>query len=157
MRGLALELLALGAIVGGALALRVANLKGVAADPYYDAAVRSMGISWHNFLFGALEPGATVSLDKPPLDLWPAVLSTKLFGFGTLAMRLPEALAGVAAVVLVYLAVRRLFGARAGLGAAAALAVLPIEVISSRSDTTDAIMMALTALALYLVVLVDQS
>jgi 4-amino-4-deoxy-L-arabinose transferase-like glycosyltransferase len=149
----ALEWLALGAIVAGAAGLRLASLKGVAADPYYDAAVRSMGLSWHNFLFGALEPGATVSLDKPPLDLWPAVLSTKLFGFGTFAMRLPEALAGVAAVAFVYLAVRRPFGARAGFGAAAALAVLPIEVISSRSDTTDAIMMALTALALYLVVL----
>jgi 4-amino-4-deoxy-L-arabinose transferase-like glycosyltransferase len=147
-----LEVLALVLILGGAAALRLAGLKGVAADPYYDAAVRSMGLSWHGFLFGALEPGGTVSLDKPPLDLWPAVISTKLFGFGTVAMRLPEALAGVAAVALVYLAVRLAFGVRAALAAGAALAVLPIEVITSRSDTTDAIMMALTALALYLVV-----
>jgi 4-amino-4-deoxy-L-arabinose transferase-like glycosyltransferase len=146
------ELLVLALIVGAAAALRLVNLKGVAADPYYDAAVRSMGLSWHNFFFGALEPGATVSLDKPPIDLWPAVLSTKLLGFGTVAMRLPEALAGVAAVVLVYLALRPVFGARAGLAAAAALAVLPIEVITSRSDTTDAVMMALTTLALALVV-----
>jgi 4-amino-4-deoxy-L-arabinose transferase-like glycosyltransferase len=142
----------LALIVAAAAALRLVEIKGVAVDPYYDAAVRAMGHSWHGFFFGALEPGATVSLDKPPLDLWPAVLSTKLFGFGAVTMRLPEALAGVAAVVLVYLALRRVFGPRAGLAAAAALAVLPIEVITSRSDTTDAIMMALTALALCLVV-----
>ncbi len=146
------EWAALSLVLAGAAALRLAHVAAVASDPYYDAAVRSMGLSWHNLLFGALEPRATVSLDKPPLDLWPAVLSTKLFGFGALTIRLPEALAGVAAVALVYLAVRRSFGPRAGLSAGAALAVLPIEVITARSDTTDAIMMALTALALYLVV-----
>jgi 4-amino-4-deoxy-L-arabinose transferase-like glycosyltransferase len=151
------EGLALALVIGGAAALRLANLKGVAADPYYDSAVRSMGLSWHNLLFGALEPGATVSLDKPPLDLWPAVLATKLFGFGPVTIRLPEALAGAAAVALLYLALRRAFGARAAIGAAAALAVLPVEVISSRSDTTDAIMMALLTLALCLVMAAVQT
>jgi 4-amino-4-deoxy-L-arabinose transferase-like glycosyltransferase len=148
----AAEWLTVTLLVAGAAALRLVDLGAVAADPYYDSAVRSMGLSWHNFFFGALEPGATVSLDKPPLDLWPAVISTKLFGFGAVTIRLPEALAGCAAVLLLYLALRRVFGARAAIAAAAALAVLPIEVITSRSDTTDAIMMALLTLALYLVV-----
>ena len=147
-----LELVLLTAILAGAAWLRLAHLGGVAADPYYDSAVRSMGASLHDFLFGALEPGATVSLDKPPIDLWPAVLATKLLGFGRVTLRLPEALAGTAAVGLIYLSLRRGFGAGAALGAAAALAVLPIEVITSRSDTTDAIMMTLTVLALLMVV-----
>lgn len=151
--GLALaEGLALAAIVAGAVVLRVVHLAKVVSDPYYDSAIRSMGLSWHNFLFGALEPGGTVSLDKPPLDLWPAVVFSKLFGFSLTTIRLPEALAGAAGVGLLYLAVRAVFGARAALGSAAALAVLPIEVITARSDTTDAIMMALTVLALCLVV-----
>ena len=99
------------------------------------AAVRSMGLSWHNFFYGAFEPSAQVSIDKTPVDLWLQVLSTKLFGFSSVAVRLPEALAGVLAVPLVYDLVRRLFGRTAGLGAAAALAVLPISIITAHSDT----------------------
>jgi 4-amino-4-deoxy-L-arabinose transferase-like glycosyltransferase len=139
-------------LVAGAAVLRLVHLAAVPADPYYDGAVRAMGLSVHNFLFGALEPGATVSLDKPPLDLWPAVISTKLLGYSAFTARLPEALAGVAAVALLYAALRGPFGMRAALGGAAALAVMPIEVITARSDTTDAIMMALSTLALYLTV-----
>ncbi|MDE3069278.1 MAG: glycosyltransferase family 39 protein [Acidobacteriota bacterium] len=142
----------LAGLVAAAAALRLAHVGAVQADPYYDSAVRSMGLSWHNLLFGALEPGATVSLDKPPLDLWPAVLSTKLFGFNPVALRLPQALAGTSAVALLFLALRRAAGSRAGLAAAAALAFMPIEVITARSDTTDSIMMALCTLALYAVV-----
>ena len=48
------------------LVLRVTGLGSVQPDPFYDAAVRSMGESWHAFLFGALEPGGTVAIDKPP-------------------------------------------------------------------------------------------
>lgn len=146
-----LELLVLGAILAGAGALRFAHLTGVPLDPYYDSAVRSMGTSLHNFLFGALEPGGTVSLDKPPLDLWPAVIVTKLFGFSAFAVRLPEALAGTATCAFLYLALRRAFGARAGLLAAAAYAVLPIAVITARTDTTDSMMACLCVLALVLV------
>src|SRR4029079_10159949 len=64
-----------------ALALRLASLADVPGNAYYDAAVRSMGLSWHNFLFAACEPGARFGLDKPPVDLWFQVASVKLFGF----------------------------------------------------------------------------
>ena len=53
---------------------------------------------------------------------------------------------------LLFLAVRRMWSTRAGLAAAVAQAVLPIEVITSRSDTMDGVMMALIVLALYLIV-----
>src|ERR1700754_4743006 len=75
-----------------ALALRLTQLSRVAPDPFYDAAVRSMGTSWHAFLFGALEPGASVAIDKPAVALWPQVLTTKLLGFNTVALLLPAAL-----------------------------------------------------------------
>jgi hypothetical protein len=35
-------------------------------EPYYAAAVRSMSMSWHNFIFGAFDPAGTVTLDKLP-------------------------------------------------------------------------------------------
>jgi 4-amino-4-deoxy-L-arabinose transferase-like glycosyltransferase len=128
------------------------DLGAVRLDPFYDAAVRSMGLSWHNFFFGAYEPGGSVSIDKPPIDLWLQVASVKLFGWGSTSLKLPEALAGTAAVPLLYAAIRRPFGTIAGLVAALALAVLPIEVISARSDTMDAVMMLLLVLALLFVV-----
>jgi 4-amino-4-deoxy-L-arabinose transferase-like glycosyltransferase len=144
--------LALGLITLGAGVLRLIHIAQVPPDPFYDAAVRSMGLSWHNFFFGAFEPGGSVSIDKPPVDLWLQVASVKLVGFSATSLKLPEALAGTAAVPLLFLAVRRMWSTRAGLAAAIAQAVLPIEVITSRSDTMDGVMMALIVLALYLIV-----
>ena len=101
-------------------------------------------LSWHNFFFGAFEPGATVSLDKPPLDLWPQVLSVKLFGFGLARAEAARGARGTLAVPLLFAARAPRRSARApALASALALAVLPIEVITARSDTMDAIMMAL--------------
>jgi 4-amino-4-deoxy-L-arabinose transferase-like glycosyltransferase len=147
----AYEWAALAMVTAGAAALRLVLIGDVRPDPFYDAAVRSMGLSWHNFFFGAFEPGASVSIDKPPVDLWLQVVSVKLFGFSNTALKLPEALAGVAAVPLLFLAVRRMRDATAGLAAAVALAVLPIDVITSRSDTMDGVMMMLIVLALLLI------
>ncbi|HXB63974.1 MAG TPA: glycosyltransferase family 39 protein [Solirubrobacteraceae bacterium] len=141
---------ALAAITAGAAALRLAHLGQVPGDPFYDGAVRSMGLSWHNFYFGAVEPSGAVAIDKPPVDLWLQVASVKLLGFGSAALKTPEALAGTLAVVPLYIAIRPVFGVRAGLAAALALAVMPIEVITARSDTMDGVMMALTVLALVL-------
>ncbi|MFI4989356.1 MAG: ArnT family glycosyltransferase [Solirubrobacterales bacterium] len=133
-------------------ALRLILIGKVAADPFYDAAVRSMGLSWHNFFFGAFEPAASVSIDKPPVDLWLQVASVKLLGFSSTTLKLPEALSGTAAVPLLFAAVRRIWNPTAGLAAAASLAVLPVDVITSRSDTMDGVMMVLIVLALLFVV-----
>jgi 4-amino-4-deoxy-L-arabinose transferase-like glycosyltransferase len=143
---------ALALITALAAALRLVDLGAVRLDPFYDAAVRSMGVSWHNFFFGAYEPGGSVSIDKPPVDLWLQVASVKLLGWGSTSLKLPEALAGTLSVPLLYTAVKRPFGVVAGLAAALALAVLPIEVITARSDTMDAVMMLLLVLALLMAV-----
>jgi 4-amino-4-deoxy-L-arabinose transferase-like glycosyltransferase len=144
----AYEWAALALITLAAAALRLIAIGKVAPDPFYDAAVRSMGISWHNFFFGAFEPGGSVSIDKPPVDLWLQVASVKLFGFSATTLKLPEAFAGIAAVSLLFVAVKRMWSAPAGLAAAAALAVLPVDLITSRSDTMDGVMMVLIVLAL---------
>jgi 4-amino-4-deoxy-L-arabinose transferase-like glycosyltransferase len=106
-----------------------------------------MGESWHAFLVGAFEPGARVAIDKPPVDLWLQVASTRLLGFSTTALVLPAAIAGTLAVAAVYDLLRVLFGRRAALAGALALAVLPMAVVSARSDTMDAVMAALVATA----------
>src|SRR3984957_11989108 len=149
--------LAAALVTLGAAALRFAHLGAVVSDPFYDGAVRSMTLSWHNFFFGAVEPSGAVAIDKPPADLWLQAASVELFGWSSAALKLPEALAGTLAVPLLFAAVKRVFGVRAGLAAALALAVLPIEVITARSDTMDAVMMALMVLALLLAVRASES
>jgi 4-amino-4-deoxy-L-arabinose transferase-like glycosyltransferase len=144
-------------ITAGAAVLRLLHVGQVPPDPFYDAAVRSMSLSWHNFFFGVFEPGGSVSIDKPPVDLWLQVASVKLLGFSTTTLKLPEAIAGTAAVPLLWAAVRRMWSPSAAIAAALAIAVLPVEVITSRSDTMDAVMMALIVLALLLVVRAGES
>jgi len=136
----------------GAAVLRVLYIGRVSPDPFYDAAVRSMSLSAHNFFFGAFEPAASVSIDKPPVDLWLQVVSVKLLGFSSTTLKLPEVFGGIVAIPLLYAAVKRMWSVPAGLAAAVGLAVLPVEVITARSDTMDALMMATIVLALLLLV-----
>ena len=104
---------------------------------YYSAAVRSMMVSWHNFLYNSFDPAGFVSVDKPPIALWIQVLSAKIFGFHGLSLLLPQVLEGVAAIGLVYYLVRRYFGSAAGLLAGLFLALTPISVAIDRANNTD--------------------
>jgi len=130
--------------------LRIRGLSGSHPNSFYDAAVRSMGESLRNLFYGAYDPSAQLAVDKPPVDLWLQVASTKLLGFNTRALVLPAAIFGTLAVPLLYDAVRRIYGVLAGVCAGVALAVLPLSVVSSRSDALDSVMMALLVLALWL-------
>jgi 4-amino-4-deoxy-L-arabinose transferase-like glycosyltransferase len=119
------------------------------ANEYYAGAVRSMLKSWHNFFFVSFDPGGLVSVDKPPLALWLEATSAKIFGYSGWSILLPEALAGVAAVWLLYLLVARVFGRVAGLVAALALAVSPVSVSVNRDNNPDALLALLLIAAAY--------
>src|ERR687886_861612 len=105
-------------------------------NTYYAAAVKDMLTSWHNFFFVSFDVGF-ISVDKPPLGLWMQAASAWLFGFHGWALLFPQAIAGVLSVALIYHSVRRPFGSVAGLIAALALALTPIVVSTSRSNTID--------------------
>ncbi|MBV9230417.1 MAG: glycosyltransferase family 39 protein, partial [Chloroflexi bacterium] len=64
----------------------------------------------------------------------------KLFGFTPFSILLPQALAGVFSVALLYWLVRRHFGVIAGLLAALALALSPVSVVTNRNNTIDSIL-----------------
>jgi 4-amino-4-deoxy-L-arabinose transferase-like glycosyltransferase len=135
--------LALALVTLAAGVLRFISLSTVPDNLFYDAAVRSMGLSLHNFLYGAFDPTARTAIDKPPIDLWLQVIAVKLLGFNSTVLKLPEAIAGTAAIPLLYDLVRRLAGPLAALCGAITLALLPTSVITARSDTMDAFMMLL--------------
>lgn len=112
---------------------------------YYSAAVRSMAQSWHNFFFVSYDAGGFVTVDKPPLGFWAQALSVKLLGFSGLSLLLPEALAGVISVVVLWRIVRQSFGSAAGVLAALALAVSPVNVVTNRDNILEP-MLTLTLL-----------
>jgi len=101
-------------------------------NTYYAAAVRSMTESWHNFFFGAFDPGGFITVDKPPVFLWIDALFARVFGYSSTSLLLPSAIAGTAAVGLLWLIVRRYFGVFAATIAGLVLAVTPISVAVNR-------------------------
>ena len=122
------------------------------ANTYYAAAVRSMSTSWHNFLFASLDPSGVMTIDKPPLALWIQALSVRVFGYHPLSILVPDALIGIATVVLLYDLVRRLFGRVAGFVAGFALATTPITVAMSRHNNPDALLALCCVAALWFLV-----
>jgi 4-amino-4-deoxy-L-arabinose transferase-like glycosyltransferase len=119
------------------------------ANEYYAAAVRSMSSSWHNFLFGSLDASGVMTVDKPPLALWIQSLSVRVFGYHSLSILVPQALIGIATVVLVYDLVRRRFGRLGGFVAGLALALTPITVAISRHNNPDALLVLCCVAALW--------
>ena len=107
-------------------------------NAYYAAAVRSMGSSWHNFLYAAFDKGGFVAVDKPPFSLWVETISTKLFGYSQASMLAPQALLGTLSVLVLYVGVQSVWGRKAGSIAALGLAITPINVMVNHSNNTDA-------------------
>jgi hypothetical protein len=68
-----------GAIGALTAVLYTWNLSSVAyGNDYYAAAVRAMSSSWKAFLFGAIDPGSFITVDKPPAALWLQALSVRI-------------------------------------------------------------------------------
>ncbi len=106
-------------------------------NTYYAAAVKSMAQNFHAFFFNSFDSIGFVTIDKPPLGFWIQVLSVKIFGFSGLALMLPQALAGVLSVAVLYRLVARVAGPAAGLLAGLVLATTPVTVAASRNNIID--------------------
>jgi 4-amino-4-deoxy-L-arabinose transferase-like glycosyltransferase len=122
------------------------------ANEYYAAAVQAGTQSLKAWLFGSLDPGNAITVDKPPAALWVMTASARLFGFSSWSLLVPQALMGVASVALLYGAVRRWAGSVAGLIAGAALALTPAAVLMFRFDNPDALLTLLLVAGGYAVV-----
>jgi 4-amino-4-deoxy-L-arabinose transferase-like glycosyltransferase len=122
------------------------------ANSFYAAAVQAGTKSWKAFFFGSLDTSNFITVDKPPASLWVMALSGRIFGFSTLSMLIPQALEGVAAVALLYAAVKRWFGPGAGLLAGAALATTPVAALMFRFNNPDALLVCLLVAAAYCLV-----
>ncbi|QQQ78472.1 glycosyltransferase family 39 protein [Saccharothrix sp. 6-C] len=116
---------------------------------YYAAATQAGAQSWTAWLFGGLDAGGVITVDKPPAALWVSGLFARAFGFSSWTVLAPQAIEGVLAVWLLHAAVKRTSGAVAGLIAGAALAVTPVAVLMFRFNLPDALLVLLMVAAAY--------
>lgn len=144
---------ALWALLAATAALYLCGLGGAGyANEFYAAAVQAGTQDWTALLFGSLDAGNAITVDKPPAALWVMGLSGRLFGFNAWSMLAPQALMGVGSVALLYGAVRRTGGAGAGLLAGAVLALTPVAALMFRFNNPDALLVLLLVAAAYCVV-----
>jgi 4-amino-4-deoxy-L-arabinose transferase-like glycosyltransferase len=113
------------------------------ANSFYSAAVQAGTKSWRAFFFGSFDSSNFISVDKPPAALWVMELSARLFGVNAWSILVPQALAGVASVGLLYATVRRRFGPAAGLLSGAVLALTPVATLMFRFNNPDALLVLL--------------
>ncbi|MEV6876608.1 glycosyltransferase family 39 protein [Amycolatopsis sp. NPDC051128] len=144
-RSWALPLICLGAAV--LYAWKIGD--GQLGNTYYSAAVKSMTGGFTNFLFGSFDPYGVVTVDKPPMALWPQALSALIFGYHGWALLLPQVIEGVAAVFLLHRTVRRWAGENVALLAAVILALTPITVVINRGNNPDTLLVLFLVAAAY--------
>jgi 4-amino-4-deoxy-L-arabinose transferase-like glycosyltransferase len=144
------EWTALAVLLAGTGALYLWNLAASGwANSFYAAAVQAGTQDWTAFLFGSLDAGNAITVDKPPASLWPMEIAGRIVGFSSWSMLVPQALMGVAAVALLYAAVRRVAGPGAGLVAGALLALTPVAALMFRFNNPDALLTLLMVAAAY--------
>ncbi len=118
-------------------------------NQFYAGAAQAGSKNWEALLFGSLDAQNFITVDKPPVSQWVMGLSGQLFGFSSASMLVPEALMAVATVWLLYAAVTRISGPRAGLLAGAALALTPVAALMFRFNNPDAAMVLLMMASAY--------
>ncbi|UWW07161.1 glycosyltransferase family 39 protein [Mycolicibacterium brumae] len=122
------------------------------SNQFYAAAVQAGTQDLKAWLFGSLDSGNAITVDKPPAALWVMVASARIFGFNSWSMLAPQALMGVGSVWLMYAAVRRTSGPVAGLLAGAILALTPVAALMFRYNNPDALLVLLLVAAAYCVI-----
>ncbi len=118
-------------------------------NQFYAGAAQAGSKNWEALLFGSVDPNNFITVDKPPVSQWVMGLSGQIFGFSSASMLVPQALMAVAAVALLYGAVRRISGPTAGLLAGAAFALTPVVALMFRYNNPDAVMVLLMMCAAY--------
>jgi 4-amino-4-deoxy-L-arabinose transferase-like glycosyltransferase len=145
----------LAALLGATAVLYLWNLSASGyGNSFYAAASQAGSQSWSAWFFGSLDAQNFITVDKPPASLWVSGLSVRLFGMNSWSVLAPQALMGVAAVAMLYLAVRRAFadpnhGAAAGSLAGAVLALTPAVTLMFRFNNPDALLVLLLTAAAY--------
>jgi 4-amino-4-deoxy-L-arabinose transferase-like glycosyltransferase len=121
--------------------LNIFNIwKDTYANAYYTAAVTSMLQSFHNFFYASFDPGGFVTVDKPPVVFWIQTIFAYIFGVHGWSVILPQALAGVGSVLMMYRLVTPTFGKTAARLASLIMACTPVAAAVSRTNNIDSLL-----------------
>ncbi|WP_435070564.1 ArnT family glycosyltransferase [Amycolatopsis thermoflava] len=118
-------------------------------NSFYAASVQAGTQDLKAWLFGSLDSGNSITVDKPPAALWVAVAFARIFGFSSFTVLAPQALMGVASVGLLYATVKRTSGPVVGLFAGAVFALTPVAVLMFRFNNPDALLVLLLVAGAY--------
>ncbi|MCW2511127.1 MAG: family glycosyltransferase, 4-amino-4-deoxy-L-arabinose transferase [Mycobacterium sp.] len=110
------------------------------ANGFYSAAAQAGADNWTAMLFGSSDAANAITVDKTPAALWVMDVSVRLFGLNSWSVLAPQALEGVAAVALLYAAVRRAAGPSAALLAGAVFALTPVAAMMFRFNNPDSLL-----------------
>jgi 4-amino-4-deoxy-L-arabinose transferase-like glycosyltransferase len=142
----------LGVLLAAAAALYLWNLSASGwANAFYSAAAQAGAGNWTAMLFGSSDAANAITVDKTPAALWVMDVSVRLFGLSPWSVLVPQALEGVAAVALLYAAIRRVSGEGAALLAGAVFALTPVAALIFRFNNPDALLVLLLVAAAYCV------
>ena len=119
------------------------------ANAFYSAAAQAGATNWTAWLFGSSDAANAITVDKTPGALWVMGFSARIFGVNPWSILAPQAIEGVAAVAVLYAAVRRVSGPSAGLLAGAVLALTPAAALMFRFNNPDALMVLMLVVAVY--------
>ncbi|OAX49110.1 ArnT family glycosyltransferase [Paenibacillus sp. AD87] len=110
------------------------------ANSYYTTAVGSMLRNFHNFFYASLDSAGSVTVDKPPVVFWIQTAFAYVFGLHGWSVILPQALAGIGSVLLIYFMVKPTFGLAAARISALAMATVPVVAAVSRTNNIDSML-----------------
>lgn len=113
------------------------------ANEFYSAAAQAGSQSWSAFLWGGLDAGGAITVDKPPASLWLMALSVRLLGLSSFSILLPQAVMGVLCTHLTYGIVRRYWGNAAGIISGIAFITTPVAALMFRFNNPDALLVLL--------------
>ncbi|OBK76017.1 glycosyltransferase family 39 protein [Mycobacterium sp. 1274761.0] len=141
---------AFGALLVGTAVLYLWNLSASGwANSFYSAAAQAGASNWTAMLFGSSDAANAITVDKTPASLWIIDLSVRIFGLSPWSVLAPQALEGVAAVALLYAAVRRVSGPGAALLAGVVLALTPAAALMFRFNNPDALLVLALVAGVY--------
>lgn len=142
--------LARGALLVGIAALYLWNLSASGwANSFYTAAAQAGASNWTAMLFGSSDAANAITVDKTPASLWIIDISVRIFGLNPWSILVPQALEGVAAVGVLYAAVRRVSGPGAALLAGAVMAMTPVAALIFRFNNPDALLVLALVIGAY--------
>lgn len=110
------------------------------ANSYYTTAVGSMLSNFHNFFYASLDSAGSVTVDKPPVVFWIQTAFAYVFGLHGWSVILPQVLAGIGSVLLIYFMVKPTYGLAAARISALAMATVPVVAAVSRTNNIDSML-----------------